>query len=73
MSGRHESGDATGWKHGAKGIDGVGKPIASMNKQRFERDIPSIKKQAATTDKVIRNRTSHKEGKIRNWGIDGGR
>lgn len=56
MSGRHEPGDATGWKRGAKGIDGIGKPIAPMNKQRFERDIPGIKGQAATQDRVVHNK-----------------
>lgn len=73
MSGRSDPGDATGWKRGAKGIDGVGKPLAAFGKQRFEKDIPDHKRQAATADKVVKGRTSHKEGKIKNWGIDGGR
>lgn len=73
MSGRTEAGDASGWRRGAKGIDGPGKPLATFGKQRFERDIPGHKEQAATADKVIKGRTAHKEGKIKNWGIDGGR
>lgn len=73
MSGRSSAGDATGWKRGAKGIDGVGSPLCKPGKQRFERDIPDVKEQAATTDKVVRGRTAHKEGRVRNWGIDGGK
>lgn len=74
MSGRSEAGDATGWKRGAaRGYDGVGKPLAAFGKQRFERHIPGIKEQAAVADKVIKGRKVPKEGKIKNWGIDGGR
>jgi hypothetical protein len=74
MSKEHMGGDATGYKRGAKGIDGEGKPLAKYGPQRFQHYLPAREKQAATVDKVSHGKSRYpKEGKPRNWGIDSGK
>ncbi len=73
MSGRKEPGDKSGAKRGAgpysKNYLSGAKPQEGIARKYF---VP-VSEQAAVTSKVTKAIGKHKEGKPRNWGIDGGK